>query len=146
LGCGFQVGLTFFAAVLLRQPTDFHWGAIIIMALTIITLPFQMGVLNSAFTKVVPLSVVSRMMAVITAVGTLGRVVGPLWGGDAPYEDGIVWIGNFVVAAIGAVAFVWDFRKMVPQAAPADKVDTGVQKGTVEACSREASLDQLLRR
>jgi hypothetical protein len=101
-----------FAVILLRSAADYHWGAVIIMALTIITLPFQMGVLNSAFTKKVPACILSRAMSLITAVGTLGRILGPLWGGTASYSRGIVWVGMFVVAAIGAMAYVWDYSRL----------------------------------
>ena len=83
---------------------------------------FQVGTLNSVFSKAVPPQLVSQVLAVVMSVGTLGRIAGPLWGGNASYDHGIVWWGMLVVIVAGAVWFAAEFRVVGAPALPAAPV------------------------
>jgi hypothetical protein len=51
--------------------------------------------------QAVPPAMVTNMLSLCMAVGTIGRITGPLWGGNASYSHGEVYVGMLVMALVG---------------------------------------------
>jgi hypothetical protein len=52
--------------------------------------------------QAVPAATVTQMLSLCMAVGTIGRITGPLWGGNVTYAHAEVHLGMLGMSLIGA--------------------------------------------
>jgi predicted MFS family arabinose efflux permease len=97
------------ATAVFTSPGRFPWFAVTLMGVSIAAVPTQIGTLNSALSKSVAPALAGELVSYIMMVGTLGRIVGPLWGGNATERYGIVWAGHLLAMVVAAAAFAYDY-------------------------------------
>lgn len=95
-----------------QKPQHHRWFAVCLLAITVAVIPAQIGITSSVLSKAVPAATVTQMLSLCMAVGTIGRITGPLWGGNVTYDHAEVHLGMLGMSLIGAGALWFDFSAM----------------------------------
>ena len=97
------------SVALLQRPDQHRWEAVVLIAASVALSPAQNGIGASALSKLVPPSVVTHALSACMVVGTVGRILGCLWGGNATPDHGVVFVGTLLLAAASCGLLAWEF-------------------------------------
>lgn len=82
----------------------------VLMGAVLVIVPAQMGIVNAAVSKMVPPATAPNVLAWLLSFGTVGRILGPLWGGNLNPSAVTLWLGMALLPVASMGGLYWQRR------------------------------------